>query len=170
MAKDNDLMKGLGTAAQSAAYTIGGAVAAGLARKKIPFLDSTVGKIIIMALGLFMISKSNSEALKGLGTGITVNGALGLASALGVAGIDGLNGTDGTDGVGAVVQDANGMVYMVNGVGEASPYEIPVVQGIEGMGDQYVEGLEGDPYNLEGADDQAMAGLFSNSNSAMALA
>lgn len=123
--------KNLGSAASQAAATVGGAVVAGFARKKITFLDTTVGRAILILLGLMLISNSKSQTMKSLGIGITVNGALSFAKDLGLAGVDGLDGVG--DGMGSIVQDENGMVYMVNGVGSNEmlvPYDIPMVAGV----------------------------------------
>ena len=117
--------KNLGSSALGVAYTAGGAVAAGFARKKIAFLDTVIGKIILIALGIYIVSQSKSEILKGVGTGVALNGVMGFAS-----GLMGEGGVNGADGMGSVVQDENGMVYLMNGVGEIVPYEIPVVEGV----------------------------------------
>ena len=131
----------LGGAASTAAYTIGGALVAGYARKKVSFLDTTIGKFALIIAGLMLIAYTKSNALKGVGVGIATNGALGFASSLGLAGVDGLGSVG--DGMGAVVQDENGMVYMVNGVGdEFTPYELPMVSGIgSGEVDQAFSGF-----------------------------
>lgn len=120
-------MANLGSAASVAGYTVAGAVAAGFARKKVPFLDTTLGKILLIVIGLVIVSYSKSDALKGLGVGVSTSGALGFASQLGLNGVDGLGSTDG---MGQIVQDENGMVYMVNGADdEMIPYELPMVSG-----------------------------------------
>lgn len=140
MAKEG-LTQKLGGAASTAAYTVGGALIAGFARKKVSFLDTTMGKIGLIIIGLMIIGYTKSNALKGVGVGIATNGALGFANSLGLAGIDGLGSVG--DGMGAVVQDENGMVYMVNGVGdEFVPYELPMVAGIgSGEVDQAFSGF-----------------------------
>jgi hypothetical protein len=121
------ILTNLGSAATQAGATVGGAVLAGFARKKISFLDTTMGKIALIVIGLFIVAYSKSNTLKGVGIGVATNGALGFANVLGLAGIDGL-GT--TEGMGQIVQDENGMIYMVNGDDEFLPYEVPVVSGL----------------------------------------
>lgn len=122
-----------------------GAIAAGIARKKISKLDTTVGKAGLIVAGLAISAYADSSILKGLGTGVAVNGIMGLASNY-VAGVDGLDG----DGVGTVVQDENGMVYMMNGIGELEPYEIPTVEtgeevtGVYGDDEEAFSGVDGD--------------------------
>lgn len=153
--------KNMGNAASQAAATVGGAVIAGFARKKITFLDTTVGRALIILLGLMLVSNSKSSAMKGVGVGIVTNGALSFAKELGLSGVDGLNGVDG-GGMGAIVQDENGMVYMVNGVGEAYPYDLPVMAGI---GEPYDQQF----YELNGADEYgAFAGVGASDEAAYA--
>lgn len=125
-------------AALHVATTAGGAIAAGYLRKKITFFDNALGKLLLIGLGIWIVSQSKSEILKGLGTGVAMNGALGFATPL--LGVDGLNGNDG---MGAVVQDENGMVYLVNGTGDIVPYEIPVVEGIGNADELAISGIEG---------------------------
>jgi len=123
--------KNLGAAASSAGATVAGAVIAGFARKKITFLDTTVGRAILILLGLLLISNSKSQTMKAIGIGVTTNGALSFAKDLGLSGVDGLDGVG--DGMGQIVQDENGMVYMVNGVGNDQmlvPYDLPVIAGV----------------------------------------
>lgn len=123
------VMQRFGSASTQAGATVGGAILAGFARKKISFLDTTVGKALIIIIGLLVVSYSKSDTLKGVGVGIATNGALGFASSLGLSGVDGLGSVG--EQMGAIVQDENGMVYMVNGVGdEYMPYEIPVIAGL----------------------------------------
>ena len=122
------ILTNLGSAATQAGATVGGAVLAGFARKKISFLDTTMGKIALIVIGLFIVAYSKSNTLKGVGIGVATNGALGFANVLGLAGIDGLGTTEGM--VGQIVQDENGMIYMVNGDDEFLPYEVPVVSGL----------------------------------------
>ena len=132
----------MGGAAKDAGFIVAGTVLAGFARKKVTFLDTTLGKVILVFVALMIISSSKSDILKGLGMGIAANGALGLAGTLGLAGMDGLNGIE-SDGMGSVVQDENGMVYVMNGVGEFEPYEVPQVQGIAGNYDETFAGVNG---------------------------
>ena len=121
------ILTNLGSAATQAGATVGGAVLAGFARKKISFLDTTMGKIALIVIGLFIVAYSKSNTLKGVGIGVATNGALGFANVLGLAGIDGLGSTEG---MGQIVQDADGMIYMVNGNDEFIPYDVPVVSGL----------------------------------------
>lgn len=133
--------KKMGDSALGVAYLGGGALAAGFARKKISFLDTMVGKIILVALGIYVASQSKSDILKGVGNGIALNGVMGLAS--GFMGVDGLNGTENAP---TVVQDENGMVYLMNGVGDVYPYEIPLVEGVgatAGFEEQSFAGFDG---------------------------
>jgi len=122
------ILTNLGSAATQAGATVGGAVLAGFARKKISFLDTTMGKIALIVIGLFIVAYSKSNTLKGVGIGVATNGALGFANVLGLSGMDGLGATEGT--VGQIVQDENGMIYMVNGNDDFIPYEVPVVSGL----------------------------------------
>lgn len=131
-------MKKITPAALHVATTAGGAIAAGYLRKKITFFDNALGKLLLIAMGIWIVSQSKSEILKGLGTGVAMNGALGFATPL--LGVDGLNGNDG---MGAVVQDENGMVYLVNGTGDIVPYEIPVVEGIGNADELAISGMGG---------------------------
>lgn len=117
-------VKKLTPAAVNVAATAGGAIAAGMLRKKFSFFDNALGKVLLIAAGIYIVSQSKSDLLKGIGTGVAMNGALGFAT--GLLGFDGLNGA----GTGTVVQDENGMVYLMNGTGEILPYEIPVVEGV----------------------------------------
>ena len=117
-------VKQFSPAALHVAATAGGAVAAGYLRKKFSFFDNALGKVLLIAAGIYIVSQSKSELLKGVGTGVAMNGALGFAT--GLLGVAGLSGND----VGTVVQDENGMVYLMNGTGEILPYEIPVVEGV----------------------------------------
>lgn len=151
MQKDG-IMSNLGGAASTAGYTVAGAIAAGFARKKVAFLDTTMGKIGLILIGLFIVSYSKSDALKGVGVGVATNGALGFASSLGLAGMDGLGSTDG---MGQVVQDENGMVYMVNGAEDFVPYELPVVSGVGQFNYGYQELPEYAMNGVGGADDMA---------------
>lgn len=133
-------MKKITPAALHVATTAGGAIAAGYLRKKVTFFDNTLGKLLLILAGIWIVSQSKSEVMKGLGTGVAMNGALGFAT--GLLGVDGLNGND--NGMGTVVQDENGMVYLVNGTGEVMPYEIPVVDGIGNADDfQAFSGING---------------------------
>lgn len=125
-------------AALHVATTAGGAVAAGYLRKKISFFDNALGKLLLILVGIYIVSQSKSEVMKGLGTGVAMNGALGFAT--GLVGVDGLNGDDT---MGTVVQDENGMVYLVNGTGDVMPYEIPVVEGINNAEFEAFSGVDG---------------------------
>lgn len=129
-------------AALNVAATAGGAIAAGYVRKKLSFFDNALGKVFLILAGIYIASQSKSEILKGVGTGVAMNGALGFAT--GLLGVSGLNGDDS---VGTVVQDENGMVYLMNGTGEIMPYEIPVVEGVAdavyGDFDEAVAGVSG---------------------------
>lgn len=124
------ILSNLGSAATQAGATVGGALVAGFARKKIAFLDTTMGKIALIIIGLIIVTYSKSNTLKGVGVGVATNGALGFASSLGLAGMDGLGSTAA---MGQIVQDENGMIYMVNGTEDNTefvPYEIPMVTGL----------------------------------------
>ena len=119
-------IKSLGSGAITVGATVAGAVGGNLLQTKIAFLNTTLGRVLLIALALIIISKSNSAAMKGVGTGLAVGASLGFIKDVtaGVKGFEGLAGveTDAIAGVGELVQDENGMMYMVNGVGELEPY------------------------------------------------
>lgn len=124
----SDLTKNLKGSALSVGSVAGGVIAASIARKQVNFLAGKMGTFILIIVGLVMISMSKSDILKNLGTGIAVGGALGVAENLGLAGLDGL---EGSGDLGQIVQDENGMVYMLNGDGDMIEYELPTVNGID---------------------------------------
>lgn len=121
-----------------------GAVASGFIRKKVTFLDSTVGKLVIAALGIFLVISQKSNVLKGVGTGVAINGVLGLCDKF-------LGQTQGVFGVGEIVQGPDGLTYIVNGVGELEAYtpaeleqgQYEIVEGI-GEDEDYLSGVDGD--------------------------
>lgn len=118
--------KQLGGGAITVGATVAGAVGGNLLQTKIAFFNTTMGRVLMIVLALIIISKSNSATVKGLGTGLAVGASLGFIKDVtaGVKGFEGLAGveTDAIAGVGELVQDENGMMYMVNGVGELEPY------------------------------------------------
>jgi hypothetical protein len=118
--------KQLGSGAITVGATVAGAVGGNLLQSKISFFNSTLGRVLLIALALIIISKSKSEVMKGVGTGLAVGASLGFIKDVtaGVKGFEGLSGieADAMAGVGELVQDENGMMYMVNGVGELEPY------------------------------------------------
>ena len=120
--------KQLGSGAVLVGTTVAGAVAGNLLQSKITFFNSTLGRVLLIAIALVLISKSKSESMKGVGTGIAVGASLGFIKDVtaGVKGFEGLAGVeiDAIAGVGELVQDENGMLYMVNGVGELEPYQM----------------------------------------------
>ena len=137
--------KKLGSGAISVGATVAGAVGGNILQSKIAFFNTTLGRVLLIAVAIILISKSNSEAMKGIGTGFAVGASLGFIKDVtaGVKGFEGLAGveTDAIAGVGELVQDENGMMYMVNGVGELEPYgAAPQMYGYEpiagiGMGE-----------------------------------
>lgn len=128
-----------GGAAIFAGSAVGGAVVCSLAQNKITFLNTIMGKLLLMAAALIMLAKSKSDTVKGLATGIAVSSATGFVKNIAgsINGIEGLAGIDGNDGVGQIVQDENGMIYMMNGVGELEPYMVPMIEGVGNTGYEY---------------------------------
>jgi hypothetical protein len=135
-----ELSKSLGTPATLVIAAIAGASIGQVASKKVAMLNTTLGKVGMMAIGVLGVAYSKSDAVKGLALGIAVSGATGLIS--NIAGS--INGVDGLGEVGqTVMQDpATGMMYMVNGVGE--DYYLP----------QTANGVYGDDYPVTGYEDQ----------------
>lgn len=129
---DNRIQANFGSAALFAGSAVGGAVVASLAQNKIKFLDSVIGKLLLMSAAIVMLAKSKSDTVRGLATGIAVSSATGFVKNIAgsINGIEGLAGVDGSEGVGQIVQDENGMIYMMNGVGELEPYMIPMIEGV----------------------------------------
>lgn len=137
---DNRIQANFGSAAIFAGTAVGGAVLSSLATKKITFLNSVVGRLVLIVAAMMLLAKSRSETVRGLATGMVVGSATGFVSSIagsinGFEGIEGLAGVDG-EGVGQIVQDENGMIYMMNGVGELEPYMIPMIEGV-GSYDEY---------------------------------
>lgn len=132
------LKSNYGSAAMYAGAAVGGAVLGSIAQKKIKFLDTIMGRVLLVILAIVVFTKAKSDVLKGVATGLAVTGATGFIKDIagsvngfeGFDGIDGLSGLDG-EGVGQIVQDENGMIYMVNGVGELEPYYVPMIEGVD---------------------------------------
>jgi len=124
-----DLSKNFGGAAVFAGSAVGGAVLGDVASSKITFFNGIIGRILLIALGILMIAKSKSDAMKGFGAGIAVSGAKGFITNIagtfnGLDGFDGMGSYDDLDGVGVgeLVQGPDGMLYMMNGLGDLEPY------------------------------------------------
>lgn len=144
------------TPAIFAGSAVGGAIAGNLAQSKIAFLKTKIGSLLVILVGIMIISRSKSDAMKGFGTGVAVSSATGLLKGL----TGNPLGIDGLSGVGEVIQDENGMLYMVNGVGELEPYYADDLDGLDG--EEYYEdldGVEGEEYyeDLDGVDVTAYA-------------
>jgi hypothetical protein len=142
MSTTQTIKQNYGSSAMFAGAAVGGAVVASIAQNKIKFLDTILGRLVLIVLGIMLIAKGRSETMKGIGTGIAVSGSLGFVKSIAgsVNGFEGLAGVEGA-GMGQIVQDENGMVYMVNGVGEIE--EIPMMQGV-GNDYEALTGLNGD--------------------------
>lgn len=122
-----------GNAAMLAGSAVGGAVVGSLVQNKINFLNTPIGKLLLIAGGIVLMAKSKSSVMQGIGTGLAVNAATGFVKNIAgsIDGIEGLAGLEGDDsGVGQIVQDENGMIYMMNGVGELEPYYLPMIEGV----------------------------------------
>lgn len=132
----NDLSKTYGSPAIFAGSAVGGAVLGNIASAKISMFNGVLGRLIIIVLGIILIAKSKSDALKGVGCGLCVSGAQGFISQIAgtVSGFEGLAGL-GYDGdldgdyddlsgvgVGELVTGPDGMLYMMNGMGALEPY------------------------------------------------
>jgi len=145
----------LGSQAVLLGSILGGNVIGTIATNKIKFLNQNFGRIALIVIGLILAVKAKSDIIKGGAMGIALSGASSFVNDLtkGVAGFDGISGLFGVDGgevgVGDVIQGADGMLYMVNGLGQLEPYYY------------YDENLNGnyeDYAALSGADDSVIAG------------
>lgn len=143
-----DISKNVGSSLGFAGAAFGGAIAGNILASKIKFFDTLIGRIVLMGIGIVILAYSKSDMLKGVGTGVAISGGQGLIKkvAKSVNGIDGMDGLFGLGdaGIGELVQDANGMLYMTNGVGSYEQLETSY--------------LNGDEYALSG-DEDAMSGI-----------
>lgn len=118
----------------------GGAVLGGLARKKIDFLNTKAGQFVQSAVGIALSISQKSQILKGLGTGLAINGVLGLC--------DGFLGENNTvKGLGEVYTDSDGFTYVSGIDGEDEPQMIQMEDGsymlVEEEDEDSVEGFAG---------------------------
>ena len=123
-----------------------------------------VGRIVLIVVAIMVLTKAKSETVKGLAVGLAVSSATGFVKQIagsinGFDGIDGLDGlgSDDVDGVGQIVQDENGMIYMVNGLGQYEPYYLPQIDGVNG---EYEDAFAG----VNGGIDEAIAARITSYN------
>jgi hypothetical protein len=149
-----------GNGALYATSAIGGAIITNVATNKVKFLDSMMGRLILIALGIIFFVKAKSETVKGGAIGIAVGGASGIIGKVAgsVNGIEGLAGIDG-DGVGEIVQDANGMIYMVNGVGELEEYYPPMINGVGEYDEDYDDDDDYEYVPLNGVETESILAI-----------
>lgn len=125
-----DISKNVGSSLGFAGAAFGGAIAGNILASKIKFFDTLIGRIVLMGIGIVILAYSKSDMLKGVGTGVAISGGQGLIKQ--VAGsVNGIDGLLGLGNVGELVQDANGMLYMTNGVGEYEPMATTYLNGSE---------------------------------------
>lgn len=141
----SDFTKNLAGAGTNIGTVAVGVFGGGFAQKQFSFLQTKIGQFVLIAIGILMYMYMKSNIVKGIATGIAVSGGMGLISSMGLGDVDGLNGIDG--GVGQIVQDENGLVYMIDGLGNLEPYELPMVE------------TEGEPVN---GNEEALAGWNDN--------
>ena len=154
----------LGNQAVLIASILGGNLVGTIASSKINFLQEKFGRLLLIVVGIILSVKTKSDILRGASIGIALTGGSGFVQELakGVSGIDGLLGIEGDYGVGDIIQGPDGMMYMVNGLGELEPIEDEVYLDDYYDDDDdviYVDDLEGDDdlYALSGADDDVIA-------------
>jgi hypothetical protein len=123
-----------GGAAVFAGSAVGGAIVSSFAQNKVAFLNTLLGKLLLIVGAILLLAKTKSDAVRGFATGMAVTGATGFVKSIAgsINGFEGLAGIDGDGGVGQIVQDENGMIYMMNGVGELEPYMVPMIEGVYG--------------------------------------
>ena len=144
----------LGSAAIITGTSVAGMVAANVVQSKVKFFDSNIGRIFLIIIGVIIISKANYDAVKGVGIGIAASGATAFVKTVvgQVKGFEGVAGalagveTDAIAGVGELVQDADGNMYMVNGMGELEEYELSGDEEEQMYGNEYlpISGLGSD--------------------------
>lgn len=135
----------IGSAAIITGTSVAGMVAANVMQSKVKSLDSNIGRIILIIIGIIIISKANSDAVKGIGIGIAASGATSFVKQVvgQVKGFEGLEGAlgnpnvDAIAGVGELVQDADGNMYMVNGMGELESYQMQGADDYQFAGNEY---------------------------------
>lgn len=145
----SDFTKNFSGAATNIGTVTGGVLIGGFAQKQFSFLNSKLGQFILIAIAVLAYVYMKSNIVKNIATGVAVSGAMGMAASFGLGDVDGLNGIG--DGVGQIVQDENGLVYMIDGLGNLEPYELPTVE-TESEG-----ALNGDPEALAGWNDNVKA-------------
>lgn len=141
-------LENLKSPALSTVGVAGGAIGAGVLASKVSFFnENKLGKYVMFGLGCVITAMSKSEIVKGFGLGMAAKGALQIAEPiLGTSATAGLAGA-----MGEVVQDANGYTYIVDGLGNMTPYELPVYET-----EEVVEGGEDE---VSGAEDE-VSGVF----------
>lgn len=111
----------------------GGAVVAGIARKKVEFLDKKIGQFLLLALGIAITISQKSQIMKGFGTGVAINSVLGLC--------DGFLAKQGVNGLGETYTDSDGYTYISGDEPEMIQMEdgsymmVEEGDGTEGIGD-----------------------------------
>ena len=127
-----DISKNVGSSLSFAGAAFGGAIVGNVLASKIKFFDTLIGRIALIAMGIVILAYAKSDVLKGVGTGVAIAGGQGLIKQVSgsVNGIEGLLGL-GDAGMGELVQDANGMLYMTNGVGAYEQLETQYLNGDE---------------------------------------
>jgi len=158
---DKSIQNAYGSSAMQVGAVVGGAVLGNFAQKKVAFLSSTFGRLILIVIGILLVAKSKSDTVKSIGMGVSCGAGMGFLGALPNNPL-GINAVSGLGDVGQVVQDANGMLYMVNGLGELEPYDGYELNGVDGDYDDYepVNGVDGDYddyYEPVNGIDEAMA-------------
>ncbi len=117
---------------------LGGNVAGAVASSKVKFLGTNLGRMVLVAAGLTLAVKAKSDILKGAAIGLALSGATPFVQKLANDNsVAGLMGVAGSYGVGDIIEGPDGMMYMVNGMGELEPY----------ANTEYEEYLEGDDVN-----------------------
>ena len=138
---------------------VGGNVLGAIATNKVKALNGNLGRVALLVAGLLLAAKSKSDILKGASIGVALSGVSGfvqqfIKGVAGFDGIEGLMGVNGNYGVGDIIQGPDGMMYMVNGLGE-----LEVLDSDE----YYLEDDDDVEYYLEGSEDvQALASVDDN--------
>lgn len=150
----------LGSQAVMVGSILGGNILGTIATSKVKFLQGNLGRVILLVVGLILAVKVKSDILKGSAMGFALTGASGLTQNLtkGVTGFEGISGLAGDYGVGDVITGPDGMMYMVNGLGELEPYEEIVY--VDEDGNEYPEEYVDDySEQLYGEEIEAIAGV-----------
>lgn len=137
---------------------LGGNILGTIATSKVKFLKGNLGRVILFVVGLILAVKVKSDILKGSAMGLALTGASGLTQNLtkGVTGFEGISGLAGDYGVGDVITGPDGMMYMVNGLGELEPYDEVVYVDEDDYPEEYYDDY---PEQLHGDDIEAIAGV-----------